>query len=109
MSEHSYNGYLAGDIQDADTDMLVIKLPTPGDVTIDDVYINSLGEPEGGETISIENQAEGAGSSIEVTFSGGVFYAENSGALTVTEFLWVRIRNIGNLYGLNVSLNYTRA
>ncbi len=101
------NAAVSYDILDPSQDLIKLEPPNPSDATVTKVSINSIGAAEGAPTIELRNQASGAGSAITVTFSDGNRYAEQTGSLSLTDFLWVRSGSVvGGLSNINITIRY---
>ena len=101
---------IPGDIVDDNTDFIKVEISNPSSVNINKVSINSMSSAVGTPTIEVRNASGGGGNAITVSFSDSQYFAENTGTLSVTDYIWIRSGNVsgGDLSNLNgfIRFNY---
>ncbi len=97
---------LGSDLVDTDTDLLKIEIPDPTNVNINKISIDSLLAAVGTPTIECRNTSSGAGDGITVTWVDSEFFAEATGTLSITKYIWIRSGTPGNLSNINGTIRF---
>jgi len=110
MSYHTYNVYIEGEVVDTDTDLIEVKLPLIANTTITEVVVNSIDATFGTATIVVSKFSAPTtdASDIIVSLVTNATWASQSGTLTSNTSFFIKSGTPNGLYGVNVSLNFTR-
>jgi len=100
--------HLEGEILDANTDLIKIKLPAATAVTVHYFNVISTGVISKSARFEIRNAVNGGGSCIKAIINSGDSSGYGVGNLTTTDFYWIRSIFPGaGLYGLNFEIWFT--